>query len=355
MAIHQLLAAAAPGDAVTNTALAYRRRLRTLGPSEVFAAHVHDDLVGEVHRLRTGALADAGPDDVLLVHVSIGAPEVVGFLEGRGERVGLVYHNLSPAPAFAPYEPGLAALLALGRRQLPALAARCDFALACSAYNAAELDALGVRRLAVVPPVSDLDGLLAASPGGGRAAWFDELEGPVVLLVAQVAPHKRQHALVNAFHVLSTWLHPAAHLVLVGPTHTPVYAGVVRRHADRLALLRAHLFGRGSLGELAAAYRRADVFATLSEHEGYCLPLVEAMAFDVPVVAVRAAAVPETAGDAAVLLDDPAPALVAEALATVLEAQPLRAELAQRGRLRVEAYRSEARPERFLEALGRFL
>lgn len=357
MAIHQLLAAAAPGDAVTNTALAYRELLRGWGPSEVFAPHVHDELAGDVRRLTPGALPDEA-GGVLLVHVSIGAPEIVEAVSRRRQRVGLVYHNISPAAAFAPYDARLAGLLDLGRRELPVLAARCDFALACSAYNAAELEALGVRRLAVVPPASDLDGLLAqpsadAAPGegGGR---FDDLEGPVVLLVAQVAPHKRQHELVSAFHVLCTYLRPDANLLLVGPTHTPGYARLVARHIDGLVLLRATMTGRVPRAELAAAYRRADVFATISEHEGFCVPLIEAMAFDVPVVAARAAAVPETAGGAALLLDDPTPELVAEALCAAIEDGDLRAELVGRGRRRVAEHRREAAPGRFLDAVASF-
>lgn len=352
MRVDQLLAAAAPGDAVTATALAHQRLLRTLGPSEVYATFVDPALAGRVHPLTPSALPPAGPDDVLLVHVSIGAPELVAVLGGRPERVGLVYHNLSPAEAFAPFEPALAGLLELGRRQLPGLVARADFALACSAFNAAELEALGLRRLDVVPPATDLDALLAEPPAAG-GPW--PADGPAVLLVAQVAPHKRQHLLAAAFHVLATWHRPDAALLLVGPTHTPGYAGAVRRQLDRLALTRAALTGRVSAAGLAAAYRRASVFVTLSAHEGFCVPVVEAMAFGVPVVAARAGAIPETAGDAALLLDDVGPELVAEAVLAVLDDEALRRTMAERGAARVAAYRQASAPGRYLAALGAFL
>lgn len=368
MRIHQLLAAAAPGDAVTTTALMHQRLLRRLGSSEVYATYVDPALSGRVHPLTPAALPSAGTDDVLLVHVSIGAPELLSVLEGRPERVGLVYHNLSPAPSFAPFDPGLAELLVLGRRELPVLVERCDFALACSRFNASELEALGLRRIEVVPPFTDLDALLAAGREGAAYQEHGELaapgwrkparpatEGPLVLQVAQVAPHKRQHSLVNAFHVLCTYLAPGAGLVLVGPTHTPRYARAVRRHIDRLSLLGATMTGRVGLGDLAAAYRRADVFVTLSEHEGFCVPLLEAMAFGVPVVAARAAAIPETAGDAALLLDETAPELVAEGVLAVVEDGRLRDQLLARGRVRVEQYRQDAAPHRYLDALGRFL
>ncbi|HET7489699.1 MAG TPA: glycosyltransferase [Acidimicrobiales bacterium] len=353
MRIDQLLAAAAPGDAVTASALGNQRLLRTLGPSEVFATFVDPALAGRVHALTPAALPPAGPDDVLLVHVSIGAPELMAVLEDRPERVGLVYHNMSPAEAFAPFEPALAALLRLGRRQLPRLVERASFAVADSAFNAAELDALGLRRIEVVPPASDLDGLLAAGPDEAPAPWPGD--GPAVLMVAQVAPHKRQHRLAGAFHVLSTWHRPDAALLLVGPSHTPAYDRAVRAHVDRLALTRAALTGRVPLTTLAAAYRRAAVFVTLSAHEGFCVPLVEAMAFGVPVVAVAAGAVPETAGDAALLLDDDAPELVAEAVLAVLDDTTLREAMVARGAGRVEAYRAASAPERALAVFEGFL
>lgn len=355
MAIHQVLATAAPGDAVTNTALAHQTFLRRLGPSQVFATSVHEDLSHAVHLLGDyRALTHRGSDDLLLVHVSTGAPLPLRFLAERAERVGLVYHNIAPAAAFAPYDPDQSALLELGRSELPILSRRCDFAFSSSAYNARELERLGVGRIAVVPPVTDLDGLLGAAPDDD-GAFLGGLEGPVVLLVADVAPHKRHHELVNAFHVLSTYLRHDANLLLVGTMQTPRYARLVERHIDRLVLLRASLAGRVSEARLAACYRRADVFATLSEHEGFCMPLVEAMAFGLPVVARRAAAIPETTGGAALLLDDPSPELVAEALLTAIEDDRVRTEMCLRGSRQVERYRRDSAAACYLEALGRFL
>jgi glycosyltransferase involved in cell wall biosynthesis len=357
--IHQFLTAAAPGDAVTNTALAQRELLRRLGPSEVFAYHVHPDLAGEVFTLdrypsrRSARLGK----DLLIVHMSIGSPELMAFLDGRPERLALMYHNISPADAFAPFDAPFASLLELGRRELVELARRCEFALACSSFNAAELEALGVTRIAIVPPVPDLAGLLATEPHPPTVHHLQEkVDGPVVLLVAQVAPHKCQHEVVAAFHVLSTYLCPDAHLFMVGGSPTPAYAQLVQRYIEGLVLPRASLLGRIGVAELAAFYRHASVFVTLSRHEGFCVPLVEAMAFGVPVVARAAAAIPETVGDAGLLLgDEPTPELVAEAMAAILADDVLRKDLVGRGQERAEQFVGEVTGHRFVAALERFV
>ncbi|HVM05961.1 MAG TPA: glycosyltransferase [Acidimicrobiales bacterium] len=345
--VHQVVVSASAGDAVTNEALAMRSALRTLGAvgeCEIFARYHEPALAGEVVPLdeyarRSPPTAAAG-EDVLVVHASIGEPAVAEFLAGRPERIVVVYHNISPSESFRPYDPAFADLLDGGRRELAELRPRVAMALADSAFNAADLESMGYHDVRVSPLVVDAAALTRIEPDPGTAHHLAEVvEGPVLLHVGQLLPHKRPDLLVQAYHVLTTYLEPEVRLVLVGPGRLPRYRAAVQHYVHELSLPGAWLAGPVSDAALAAFYRRADVFVTASGHEGFCVPVLEAMAFGVPVVARACGAIPETAGDAALLLppgDDPV--LLAEALATLLDDADLRASLAARGRERLDDF-----------------
>lgn len=358
MRAHQVLVSASPGDAVTDEVLALRPALRTLGESDVFARYYDPSLAGDV--LPLSAYAEraprrgASPGDVLVVHASIGEPAVAEFLADRPERLVVVYHNISPAAAFAPYDPDFAALLDAGRRELAALRPRVAMALADSAFNAADLESMGYADVRVSPLVVDARALCGVDPDAGTAGHLAaHADGPVALFVGQLLPHKRPDLLLQAFHVLCTYLDPRTRLVLVGPARLPRYARVLQSYIEELGLPRAWITGPVSRGALAAFYRRADLVVTASEHEGFCVPLLEAMAFGVPIVARAFGAVPETAGDAAVVLPpEGGPLLLAEAMAAVLDDDRLRARLVQAGDRRLGRFDPERSTATFLGHLA---
>jgi glycosyltransferase involved in cell wall biosynthesis len=299
------------------------------------------------------AFADsAQPDGLLIYHVSIGEPEIVRFLLGRSERLVLVYHNITPAEYFVGIDPVFAGLLAGGRSELALLRDRTALALAVSAYNARELETLGYADVRVSPLPVDVAGLRTLEPDPVTVKGMDDLDGPLVLYVGQLLPHKRPDLLLQAYHVLTTHLLPDAHLVLLGPARVESYHRALQALMADLNLHRAQITGWVTPEQLAAFYTRADVFVTMSEHEGFCVPLLEAMSFDVPVLARAFGAIPETMGDAGLLLppeDDPL--LAAEGMAELLESQSLRSELARRGRQRLAAFDVETANATFLNHL----
>lgn len=360
MRIDQVVVSAAPGDAVTNSAFAYRDILRRLAPSEVFARHVHPDLDGDVLDLSTFHQhrpdLPRRPDDVIVFHGSIGSPEVFAFLEGRPERIVLIYHNVSPASAYQEYDPAFAELLAGGRRDIQRLARRVALALAPSAFNARELTEMGYPDVRVSPLVVETSRLRRLEPDQDLLDELDRLDGPVLLSVGQLLPHKQPERLVAAFHVLSTYLRPEAHLLVVGASRSAPYRQRLDAFIERLALPRLRLLGTVSDHALAACFTRADAFATTSAHEGFCVPLLEAMAFEVPIVARACGAVPETLGDAGLLIPAEAgPLLFAEAVHRVLGDDPLRASLTQRGTARLEHFRADDARTDFLHHLATVL
>ena len=272
---------------------------------------------------------------LLLVHASIAEPVVFDFVMRRPEPVVLRYHNITPAAYFEPYDPGFAALLAGGRHELAALRDRTVLALADSRWNEAELLSLGYERTAVVPLLCDLAPLLgAAAPQSSRLHLPPPGDGPLLLFVGRVAPNKGHAWCLEALHVLQTYHQPRAQMIFAGGGEVPAYRAALRRAAAELGL-RSTFTGKVSVEELAALYRRADVFLCMSEHEGFCAPLVEAMAFSLPVVAWGTTAIPDTVGDAAVVLPDRDPLLAAGAVLRVLDDATLRGSLIERGRARV--------------------
>jgi glycosyltransferase involved in cell wall biosynthesis len=159
---------------------------------------------------------------------------------------------------------------------------------------------------------------------------------PVVLFVGQLLPHKRPDLLVEAMHVAVTYFGLRATLVLVGQNRFARYSEAVSAQVRELNLPQVHLVGLVDDERLAAIFRRAVAFVTVSEHEGFCVPLLEAMAFDVPVIARACAAIPETVGDGGLILPAWAGAeLIAEAITRVMEDTALRSDLIARGRRRL--------------------
>jgi L-malate glycosyltransferase len=341
MAIHQVLVSASPGDAITSAAYELRSFLRELGPSEIYARYIdvslhHDVLALSDFRARQ---SDRLTSDVIIFHMSIGEPMVTHFVASRPEKLIVMYHNVSPPERFLPFDPKYAGLLAAGRIELQSLADKALLAMTVSEYNAGELREAGFRNIAVVPLVVDAKRMHSIEPHTPTMNHFETHDGPMVLFVGQLLPHKRPEALIQAYHILVTYLIPEAMLVVVGTSRLADYSRYLTHLVNELNLNQAWLAGSVSAEQLVAFYRSASVFATASEHEGFCAPIVEAMGFDVPVIARSAAAIPEVAGNAAVLLPyDSGPELMAEAMAETIESSDLRKTLVERGRQRVAAF-----------------
>lgn len=345
--IHQVLVSASPHDAQLRYATGIRDLLGPVAGS-VAARHVHPGVAGDVVRL---SRFEPPPGDIILYHAAIGDPDVHAWVLSRAADTVVVHHNLTP-PGHFRHDPDLAGRLEAGRAFLRVLAPLVAGSVAVSAYNAEDLRAAGHRRVEVAPLIVDWVTLTELRPHPPTVRHLTEVvRGPVVLAVGQLVPHKRPDLLIEAYHLLVTELVPDAHLILVGPHRHGSYAEAVRRLAADLDLPGLWITGAVPDAVLAAFYRRATVFTTVSEHEGFCAPAVEAMAFGVPVVARARAALPETIGYAGLLLPpDAGPTLVAEAWARVIGDPGLRAGLSERARRRAVEVHHPSRARRALLA-----
>lgn len=328
MNVHQILSGAGPHDAVTNQARAFRRLFAGWGwGGGEYAVHI-DPRVKDVAPLRELSGGRVGIDDVLLVHYSAYAPRLRSVLD-MPQRTVLLSHNVTPARWFWDYEPTVAVHCALGRKQLPEYAARADVVAGVSAYNAREL---GSDR--VVPILFD--------PGGiGPPRTTDPGGPPELLFVGRLAPHKRQDELIRLVALLRRNRLAAATLRLVGEPLNPNYLEALRGLADEIAPGAVTIESGLTLEELRDRYQRATVFVCLSEHEGFCIPVLESFAAGLPVVTRPVGGIAEVAGDAALLVEDRDLAVVAELVALAVEDAELRAELRARGVARLDAFNAE--------------
>jgi glycosyltransferase involved in cell wall biosynthesis len=339
--IHQIIVAASKGDAITNHALGARRLLRELGPSEIYAYNIAPDLADDV--LPLWAYRPAHTRNLLIFHASMGQPEVHEFLDTRPEPIVLVYHNVTPAHYYEYYDPAFADLLVLGRREVERLRPRVVGAIAASEYNARELETMGYRDVRIVPPTADLRRLANVEPRTEMMHAIAGLARPIMLSVGQFLPHKRPDFLVQMMHVAESYLGMTCVLLLVGHQRLERYASAVKQQILELNIRNVRVFGAVDEQDLAAMYRSAHLFVTASEHEGFCLPLIEAMTFGMPIVARACAAIPETVGDAALLIPpEQGPSFFAEAIAEGLANDALRAALTTAAARRLEDL--EARP-----------
>jgi glycosyltransferase involved in cell wall biosynthesis len=320
--VHQLLAALSYGDAIGNESLAMKAHLRQAGfESDIFAEQVHPRMA-HLARPLFEYESVSGADTVCLFHFSIGSA-AGRLIHAAPDRLVVIYHNITPAQYFLGFHPHLAGLCYHGRRELSAFAERTELGLGDSEYNRRELEEAGFSRTAVLPIVLDFDAYRRAPSPVTSRLYEDGRTN--ILFVGRIIPNKKIDDLIRVFACYQRYLDPRSRLLLVGD-----YRGH-ERYFDRLQEMVRELrvdevvfTGHVDDDDLLACYRAAHVFLCLSEHEGFCVPLQEAMHFGLPVVAYDAGAVRETLHGGGVLLEEKRPQVVAELLRAVLTDEALR-------------------------------
>lgn len=351
-AVHQFVPALIPRDATGSHTLLLRQALRAAGwRSEIFAEAVHDELKDEGHPVDRYADV-ARPGDVLVYQFSTSSM-VAEYLLGRPERLVLDYHNVTRPELCEPWDPAGARRSAEAFEQLEQLAPRAALGMADSAFNEEDLRRAGCQNTAVVPVLVDLERLGPAPDERVLGHLAEAGEGADWLFVGRVVPSKAQHQLVEALWAYRRLYDPRARLHLVGPAPIPGYLAALRAFVDDLGLDEAvRLAGEVSDAALAAYFATADVYVSLSVHEGFGVPLLEAMAAGVPVVARRAGAVPATVADAGLVLERAEPGCVAAAVHRVLADPVLRDRMVAAGRRRVDRHRLDATAGRAVAAIA---
>lgn len=323
-AIHQFVAGFSNGDAISNEALVLREVFRSWGfASEIYseAKRILPELRKEAHEVGT-YLPGSKADDVVLLHLSIGS-EVNRIFPDLPCRKAILYHNVTPSHYFDLINPHTARNLAVGREQIRALAGAAEVNMADSRFNASELEEAGYDRVDVLPLVIDFAALATARD---PAVWRRFNDGRTnICFVGRCVPNKRIEDVLLAFHAYCRHVNPNSRLIHVGSfAGTERYYYLLVAQAREMDLHDVEFLGSIPQPWLNAVYACADLFLCMSEHEGFCIPVLESMAADLPVLAYAAGAVPETMDGSGVLVHEKDYPAIAEMMGQLTADSPLR-------------------------------
>jgi glycosyltransferase involved in cell wall biosynthesis len=337
MIVNQWLPAAHRGDAVGDHARLLRQILRRWGhDAEIYALHIDEALAGDV---RPWGDASSRQGDVTILHYAVPSPMTAAVATLPGARV-LLYHNVTPPHFFAPFDAGIAAMAAAGRREIQTLADRVDLALGVSEFNRQELEAMGFDDTGVLPIAVDPDRLRGSPPVQSLERLLQD--GLVnILFVGRLAPNKKIEDHIRLAEQFKRYVDSFYRFIFVGRYDAvPRYHAAIRALIAEYQMLPDRFWFTGPVpdDELATYYRNAHAYLALSEHEGFCVPIVEAMAMDVPVLAYAAAAVPETMGGAGLAFAPKDLEYAAELLGALIYDQPLRSRVLAGQRDRARAF-----------------
>lgn len=348
MRILQLMPTLSYGDAVGNDAVALYHCLSKKGYSTgIYAEHIDSRMDRRMVK-HYSELPDLQPEDILLYHFSTGSDAMSKLLHRVEGRKVMIYHNITPGEYFEEYNRDLTNLVDAGRRELVSLQKVFECCLAVSGYNKHDLREEGYTcPIAILPILIPFEDYRKKPDTRVMETYGDGLTN--ILFTGRIAPNKKQEDVIASFAYYHSHFNPKSRLFLVGnDSGMESYSLRLKNYARELGLEEQILFtGHISFSEILAYYRIADLFLCMSDHEGFCVPLVEAMVFSVPVLAYGAAAIPETLGDAGILTDTRDPAVVAGMMDRILKDSSLKGMLEQQMKARLEDFSYERTTERF--------
>jgi glycosyltransferase involved in cell wall biosynthesis len=349
--INQLLPAFNYGDAIGNAAINIQKVLRQAGiKSTIYAEYIHPKMT---FRAKPSCLCPKKKP--IIYHMAIGSKLSNQIPRFQSLKI-MNYHNITPSRFFEDYNEMTAQLCKEGQEQLKFLSDKIDLAVADSDYNRKELDDLGYVNTFASPIILHFEDYEQPC----EPSLLDRLRanGQVtnLLFVGRIAPNKKQEDIIKVFYYYKKYINPDSCLYLVGS-----YKGMETYYRSlldmiaKLDLKDVFFTGHVSFRELLSYYRAADLFLCMSEHEGFCIPLVEAMYFNIPIIAYDSSAVSETLGNAGLLVQDKDYPAIAELIDITLNSELIRRRLKQNSADRIKDLSTENAEKSFLSAIQSIL
>jgi len=342
MFVHQFVHVLNYGDAISGEAIAIKRLVEEQGMQcKIYCVHSHEKVrehASKMSEFETN-FDSSSEKHCILLHYSIASPLNDLYAKIQGGLKALLYHNLTPVSWFLPYNTRVADDLKIGHKELPALLEISDIVLADSTYNKSELEKLGCNSCQVLPlPIDGEKWSVAENPGIAKILLGNGCKN--FLHVGRLAPNKCIEDIIKTFYFYHHKIDSKSKLWLIGhDIDTEIYSLELRLLVESLRVENAVEFvGSVADSELKAFYQNSDCYLCMSEHEGFCVPVLEAMRFKLPVVAYASTALPETMGDAGFLVNEKNHAEIAELVSMIVAKPALKSEIVKRGLKRVDDF-----------------
>lgn len=327
MRIFQMLSTIAYGDAVSNDTFAMEKIIKSMGyDTRIYAESIVAPL-DKKDALKIEDLKEVQPDDIIIFHMSTGSRLNFDVAKYNCRKI-VVYHNITPPQYFEGNDARFTQICEYGLEGARYLADKVDYCLAVSEFNKKDIIDMGytcdIDVLPVIIPMSDYD----KKPDKGVIKEYSD-GYTNILFTGRVAPNKKHEDLIASFYYYNRLYNKKSRLILAGSFREddPYYIRLTE-YTKKLGLGDAVVFtGHIKFDRILAYYKTADVFLCMSEHEGFCVPLVEAMKFHVPIIACANTAIPETLGGSGMLLDNKNPVYVAACIDRMVNDKALRADI----------------------------
>ncbi len=335
MEIHQILPTISPGDAIGNEAQEIKRVLNEWGyKSEIYAQNIHPKINAKKY---TEYKKISSKENILIFHFSIGS-EVSEFVKKLPDKKIMIYHNITPPEYFCGINETLVNLLGNGKKELRSLVDHIDLAVGVSEYNRLELQEMGFKNTDILPIIINFHEY--SSPNKKLLSKYDD-DFVNFLFVGRVTPHKRQEDVIKVFYYYKL-INPKSRLFLAGSYEgCEIYSDYLKKLIQELNLKDVHLLGKISFNDLISYYKLADIFICMSEHEGFCVPILESMYFEVPIIAYKSTAIPFTLEDTGILVKEKNYCEIAEMVNVLIEDEELRSTLVKKQKDRLENFKRE--------------
>lgn len=359
MKIVQIMPAIVSGDAVSNDARAIYKVISEMGFRTGIYAENDKNITPHLKDLDYISSLDKMPpledDDIIIYHHSTGTEKLCDMLpEMKGHKM-MIYHNVTPSHYFTKYN-GISEILCnMGRKSVYDLAPFIEYVMADSTFNANELIEAGykcpINVRPILIPFSDYE----KDPEPGLLKTYSD-DYTNILFVGRVAPNKCQHDIITAFAYYKRHLNPKSRLIIAGSDGgMESYSGALQYYVKMLSLDDVVFTGHIRFSEILSYYRLADIFLCMSEHEGFCVPLVEAMFFDVPIIAYDSSAISETLGGAGILTKSKDPVFTARLMDRLVSDKQLREQVVESEKKRLEYFSYENVRSIFVSQLQDFI
>ena len=356
MRMIQMLPTISFGDAVGNDTLAIRNIISEMGmETGIFAENIDTRLPAGTAK-RIDEMPPLHSEDVLIYHASTGTQLNFDLPKFGGKKV-MIYHNITPPEFYEGYSPAAVSLTQFGYEGIRFLAKHITYCIADSDYNRQDLRKMGytcpIDTCPILIPFEDYE----EKPDPEVIARYQNDGWTNLLFVGRIAPNKKQEDVIRAFYCYQRRFNPKSRLFLVGSDGgMEKYSEKLRAYVGRLGLQDKVIFpGHIKFNAILAYYHLAHVFVCMSEHEGFCVPLVEAMFFDKPIVAYRSSAIPETMGKGGLLLEKKDPEFTAAVIDRVVKDGALRSYISKMQRERLKAFSYETVKANLLACLKNVL